>query len=320
VRLSRARFWDTDSDDNRAAFATLHEVLMVTCRLLAPLAPYLTDWIHRQLTGDSVHTAPYTRSDVAPPDARLEREMAAVRTLARLGRAAREEAGIKVRQPIARLVCVVPREDAAGVQALSALLRSEMNVKEVLFAGSADDLVRITAKGNFRALGKRFGKATPSAAAAIEALASAQLQAFERGEQVTIVVDGVAHALEPDDVLLTRSAAGDLVVAGDGVYVAAVDPRLTPELRREGTARELVSRVQRHRKDAGLAVSDRVRLTVGGVVEVREAAREHAAWIAGEVLASAFDVADSEVAPPLSATVDLDGFAGWFTLERDDSK
>ena len=320
VRLSRARFWETDGDDNRAAFATLREVLMVTCRLLAPLAPYLTDWIHRQLTGDSVHTAPYTRGNVAPPDERLECEMAAVRTLARLGRAAREEAGIKVRQPIARLVCVVPRGEAAGVEVMSALLRRELNVKEVLFAGSADDLVRISAKGNFRALGKRFGKATPSAAAAIEALSSAQLQAFERGEQVTIVVDGISHALERDEIVLTRSAAGNLVVAGDGVYVAAVDPRITPELRREGTARELVSRVQRHRKDAGLAVSDRVRIMVGGVVEVREAAREHEAWIAGEVLASAFEVGDSEVAPPGSATVDLDGFAAWFTLERDVTK
>ena len=317
VRLSRARFWETDTDDNRAAFATLHEVLTVTCRLLAPLAPFLTDWMHRQLVGSSVHLAPYTRSEAPAIDADLERAMAAVRILSRLGRAAREEAGRKVRQPLGLMVCVVPAGELAGVQALVALLSTELNIKRIVFAGSADELVRVSAKGNFRVLGKRFGKSTPAAAAAIEALTSAQLQAFARGERVTITVDGAEYALQKDEVLLTRSAAGDLVVAGDGVYVAAVDPVLTVELRREGTARELVSRVQRARKEAGLTVSDRIQLTVGGVVEVREAAREHHAWIAGEVLASTFDVQDSEVAPPGSTAVDLDGLAAWITLDRD---
>ncbi|MBC7843479.1 MAG: isoleucine--tRNA ligase [Gemmatimonadaceae bacterium] len=318
VRQSRSRFWDTGSDDSRAAFATLHDVLTIVCRLLAPFAPFLTDWMHRQLVGSSVHTAAYTRgSGASARDAALERDMAAVRTLCRLGRAAREEAGIKVRQPLGRLVCVVPRDEVAGVQALAGLIASELNVKTVVFAGSADDLVRVSAKGNFRVLGKRFGKATPAAAAAIESLTSAQLQAFERGERVTIVVDGVEHALEPDDVVLTRSAAGDLVVASDGVYVAAVDPLVTGELRREGIARELVSRVQRIRKDAGLAVSDRIRLIVGGVTEVREAAREHHVWIAGEVLATVFEVEDSDTTPPVSVVVDLDGLAAWITLERD---
>ena len=317
VRLSRARFWETDTDDSRAAFATLHEVLTVTCRLLAPFAPFLTDWMHRQLVGTSVHLAAYSRGAGQALDSRLDAAMTAVRTLSRLGRAAREEAGIKVRRPLGRMVCVVPREEASDVEKLATLLQTELNIKLVQFAGSADDLVKVTGKGNFRALGKRFGKSTPAAAAAIEFLGSAELAAFERGERVTITVDGVEHALEKDDVLLTRSAAGDLVVAGDGVYVAAVDPQLTIELRREGTARELVSRVQRHRKDAGLAVSDRIRLTVGGVVHVREAAREHQAWIAGEVLAAAFDVVDSEIASPGSVAVDLDGLAAWFTLERD---
>ena len=321
VRQSRSRFWDAGSDDSRAAFATLHEVLTVVCRLLAPFAPFLTDWMHRQLVGSSVHTAAYTRdANVPARDSVMDRDMAAVRTLCRLGRAAREDAGIKVRQPLGRLVCVVPRDEVSGVEALAGLIRSELNIKQVLFAGSADDLVRVSAKGNFRVLGKRFGKATPAAAAAIEALTSAQLQAFERGERVTIVVDGVEHALEGEDFVLTRSAAGDLVVASDGVYVAAVDPLVTGELRREGIARELVSRVQRLRKDTGLAVSDRIRLLVGGVAEVKEAAREYQAWIAGEVLATVFDVEDSEAATPGSVVVELDGLAAWITLERDVTK
>ena len=320
VRLSRPRFWDTGSDDSCHAFATLHEVLTVTCRLLAPFAPFLTDWMHRQLVGSSVHRAPYVRDAAASRDMPLEAEMAAVRTLVRLGRAAREEAGIKVRQPLARIVCVVPRELAIGVETLASLIRAELNIKQVMMAGSADDLVRVSAKGNFRALGKRFGKSTPAAAAAVEALGSAELRALERGETVTITVDGVSQPLLTDDVILTRSAAGELVVAGDGEYVAAVDPEISDALRQEGTARELVSRIQRLRKESGLAVSDRVRLAVGGVQAVRDAARGHEAWIAGEVLATALQVSDSEEASAGSVTADLDGFAAWITLERDDTR
>ncbi len=322
VRLSRARFWesDTDTDDSRAAFATLHEVLAVVCRLLAPFAPFLTDWIHRQLVGSSVHSAAYVRRAPGPRDELIEREMSAVRTLCRLGRAAREEAGRKVRQPLGRMICVVPQDEVRGVTALVELIQTELNIKSILFAGSADDLVRVTAKGNFRTLGKRFGKATSAAAASIESIPSNLLQAFERGERVTILVDGTEHALEPDDVVLTRSAVGDLVVAGDGVYVAAVDPALTDALRSEGLARELVSRLQRLRKDAGYAVSDRIHLVVGGVQAVLEAAREHQAWIAGEVLASVFLVSDSEAAPPGGVAVDLDGIAAWITLDLDVTK
>src|SRR5690606_14936140 len=108
VRRSRDRVYDVAGEDNRAAFATLHEVLVVTSRLLAPFAPFLSDFIHRELTGASVHLAPYARADAPAPDAALEAAMEELRELARLGRAAREEAGIKVRQPLGRLLCVVP--------------------------------------------------------------------------------------------------------------------------------------------------------------------------------------------------------------------
>src|SRR4029077_4845189 len=106
VRQSRHRFYDVDGQDNRAAFATLHEIIAVTCRLLAPFAPFITDWVHREITGTSVHLAPFTRgeSGVGEIDVDLERSMSHIRTLATLGRAGREEAGVKVRQPLARLL------------------------------------------------------------------------------------------------------------------------------------------------------------------------------------------------------------------------
>ncbi len=302
VRLSRARFYEVDSDDSRAAFATLHEVLTVTCRLLAPFAPFVTDWLHRELVGSSVHLAPYVRAtngtadstgNRADRDPALERAMEHVRTLATLGRAAREEAGVKVRQPLARVVCVVPSGEERAVAGLAPLLAGELNVKVVDFASSADDLVTLEAKPNFRTLGKTFGKNMPLAKAAVEALSAEALRAFERGEPVNVTAGDVTHELGPEDVQVVRRASGDLVVSHSGAYFAAIDPGVTPALRREGVAREVVSAVQRLRKGSELLVSDRIRLWVGGNLDVEAAVREHEEWIADEVLAVSVSIGEA---------------------------
>ncbi|HYD54248.1 MAG TPA: isoleucine--tRNA ligase, partial [Gemmatimonadaceae bacterium] len=157
VRLSRQRFYEVDGADNRAAFATLHEALTVTSRLLAPFCPFLSDWLHRELVGASVHLAPFVREAAPAVDAALEARMAAVRTIAALGRAAREDRGLKVRQPLGRLVCVAPGLTEQDLAPLVHLLAAELNVKRVEFATSGAQLVRLEAKANFRSLGKRFG-------------------------------------------------------------------------------------------------------------------------------------------------------------------
>ncbi|HTL95273.1 MAG TPA: isoleucine--tRNA ligase [Gemmatimonadaceae bacterium] len=294
VRVNRARFYDVDSPDNRAAFATLHEVLVVTCRLLAPFAPFVTDWMHRELTaghdgaagGTSVHLAPFGGCSMAEADAALEQAMGHIRRLATLARAAREEAGVKIRQPLSRLVCVVPNYKAGVLDALVPLLRNELNVKQVEFALTGDALVRLEAKPNFRALGKRFGKRTPLAAKAVAALSSDALLGFSRGESLVISVDGESHALAHEDLEVVRRASGDLVVQEEGGYFAAIDPAVSEALRREGLAREVVNRVQRMRKDLRYVVSDRVRLQVTGNGDVENAVQEHRNYVAGEVLAS----------------------------------
>jgi isoleucyl-tRNA synthetase len=309
VRLSRARFYDVDTADNRAAFATLHEVLVATCRLLAPIAPFLTDWMHRELTGETVHLAPFVRPEGAPRDLDLERAMAAVRMLATLGRAAREEAGVKVRQPLARLVCVAPDVSDRELAPLVDLLANELNVKRVEFASTGDALVTLEAKPNFRSLGKKFGKQTPLAASAIQGLASAVLLQFLHGKPLAVDAGGETHELDADDVTIVRRAAGDLVVQEEAGFFAALDPAITPELRREGLARELISRVQRLRKDTGLAVSDRIVLYVGGDAGVREAVEAHGAWMGGEVLAARVVWSDGGAAqePATMLAVELDG-------------
>ncbi len=326
VRLSRGRFYAVDGADSRAAFATLAEVLTVSCRLLAPAMPFITDWMHRELTGASVHLAPYIRERPDPVDAELEAAMRDVRQLATLGHAAREAAGIRTRQPLLRVACVVPQRDAGRLDALAPLLVAELNVKRVEWLASGDALVTRIAKPNFRSLGRKFGKHTPLAAAAVSALESARLEAFERGEPLAITVDGEIHPLEAADLAITHVAASDLVVEEAGGYVAAIDPRITPELAREGLARDLISAVQRTRKEAHFAVSDRIRLTVAGDADVDAAVAAHRGWIAGETLAreltsvrapAGTEVGDGRSGFDVERTLDLDGRAVRITITRE---
>ena len=144
------------------------------------------------------------------------------------------------------------------MERLVGLLANELNVKEVSFLSSADALVTLEAKPNFRSLGKKFGKQTPLAAQAVTALTSEALLAFEKGEPLAISVGNDAKQLDADDLTIVRRASGKLVVKEAGGYFAAIDATVTPELRTEGLAREIVSRVQRMRKEAGFAVSDRI--------------------------------------------------------------
>ena len=326
VRQSRHRFYDVDEQDNRAAFATLHEVLTVTCRLLAPFAPFITDWVHRELTGGSVHLAPYARANPGSVDVDLARAMSHVRTLATLGRAAREEAGVKVRQPLGRMVCVVPLPAAvvrgapaapeAMLQELSPLLAAELNIKKVEFISSADDLVTLEAKPNFRSLGKKFGKNTPLASQAVQALSSEALRDFEAGKPLYVSVENESRELSVEDLTVVRRASGELVVKEEGGYFTALDPVVTKELRLEGLARELVSRIQKLRKELGFAVSDRITLFVGADAEIQEAMKAFQKWIAEEVLAVRVSIGDKIEATHATHAFDLDGQSVEVALER----
>ena len=328
VRQSRARFYDVETADNRAAFATLHEVLTVTCRLLAPFAPFITDAVHRALTGTSVHLAPYTRDHPTPMDDALEKAMDDLRTLAGLAHAARDVADVKVRQPLPSLQCVVPG-DATAVAALGDLLAAELNVKQVEFVTSTDALVSLEAKANFRTLGKKFGKETPQVAEVIGTLEVAMLQRLAAGESVTIQAAGAERLIAPEDVAIIRRASGAAVVQENGGYGVALDPTITPELRQEGLAREVISRVQRLRKEAQLAVSDRIVLAVSGDAELESAVAAHRSRIAEEVLAGRFLLGDAVGAPSAdqgdgvvwtaTQTGDVDGRAFRLALTKEES-
>jgi isoleucyl-tRNA synthetase len=286
VRRSRERFWGSaDREDTRAAFATLHHVLQDVARLLAPLTPFHADWLYRALrTGTSVHLAPFPMTALTM-DVRLEEGMRLVRLLARLGRAARDRVRIRVRQPLGTLHAVVP-DAGLLTPGLLAVLQDELNVKRVQFLQGATDLVVLRAQPNFRQLGKRFGGRTQQAAQRIRELDGASLQRYRRGEEVMLELDGACYALEPGDLDVIEEAAGELVVESDEGCTIALDPTLDDALQREGLARELVNRIQRLRKEAGLKVSDRIRLGVFGDGEVQEALAYHGDYVAAETLAT----------------------------------
>ena len=309
VRRSRDRFWGSaDSADTRAAFRTLHDVLTTTARLLAPITPFHADWLHRALEdGASVHLAGYPTGEEFTRDAALEEGMAAVRVLARLGRAAREQAKIRVRQPLRVLHAVVPGGLRLGEDLLE-VARDELNVKRIHFLGDASELVTFSAKPVFPRLGPTFGRNTQQAAAAIKQLGHEALAAFRAGQPLTVEVAGEFHPVSPDMIEILQTAKGEFLVESDGGATVALDPAIDEELRLEGLARELVSRVQRMRKDAGFEVADRIRLAVDGDATVVEATAAHRDWIAGEVLATSIETgAWTEGGYSAVQALDLDG-------------
>jgi isoleucyl-tRNA synthetase len=318
VRRSRDRFWGSaDAADTRSAFATLHQALVTVSRLMAPFAPFLSDWLHRALTGGSVHLAEFPAVDSAQVDERLERGMQAVRTLSTLGRAARDSVGIRVRQPLGTIYAVVP--DGYEVDdALLAILRDELNVRSVEFMHAAEELVTFSAKPNFKALGAVFGKLTPKVADAIRGLESAVLAAFKRGEPLKVEVDGQALDVIAEHFDLVQSARGTFATMDEGGFTVALDPTITPELRLEGLARELVNRVQNLRKVTGLQVQDRIRLGIFGDGEILDVSRQWGEFVAAETLATELETGSVNDFEGYEASVEviLDGVEGTVAIAR----
>ncbi|HSR40754.1 MAG TPA: DUF5915 domain-containing protein, partial [Longimicrobiales bacterium] len=281
------------------------------------LTPFTADWIHRALTGESVHLAAWPEPDEGLRDPALEREMAAGRALVTLGRAAREEVGIRVRQPLRTLQAVLPGGGELADDVLR-VVKEELNVKEVRFLSDADSLIRLAGRPNYRTLGPRFEAGTEEAASRIRELSQDALETVRDGGEVEIRVGEESHVVGPEEVEVVEEAAGGLAVRSEAGYTVAVDPSLDEELLREGMARELVNRIQRLRKDAGLEVTDRIRLGIYGPDPVREAALHHEAFISGETLASFVEVGEEAAGDgDLSVReVDLDGTPATIALAR----
>jgi isoleucyl-tRNA synthetase len=295
VRRSRRRFWEgPGTPEGAAAFATLYQCLETLSRLMAPIVPFLTEYVWGILRGvqdaDSVHLTTWPEPDPGLVDRRLSAQMALSRRLVELGRSARAAASLGIRQPLPR--ALVGAGEFADLPAeLRAQVASELNVRGLdALSTVADDLVDHVVKPNFRALGRRFGNRTQVVAAAITSVDPGVLaaQLREAGE-ASVVVDGEPLVIGTAEVIVTQTPRAGWSVAADAGETVALDLGITPELRREGLAREVIRLVQDARKADGLEVSDRITLCWQAAdPELTAALTEHGQLVAGEVLATEF--------------------------------
>ncbi|MEJ5345741.1 MAG: isoleucine--tRNA ligase [Chloroflexus sp.] len=273
VRRNRRRFWKSEADaDKEAAYQTLYTCLVTVAKLAAPFIPFVSEEIYRNLVAErdpsaaeSVHLAQWPRVDQSLLDAQLVSDTEALLTAVSLGRSARKQANLKVRQPLSEIWLRASTPAVLnGVRRFESELRDELNVKAVRYLDASSAVVEYRLKPNLRLVGKKFGKLVPALTATLRDLngdaARAVAQAVEAGQPVHLTVDGQTVELLAEEILVESSApAGYVVAEADGMLVA-LNTTVTDELRLEGAARDLVRYVQDARKSAGLAISDRIHL------------------------------------------------------------
>jgi isoleucyl-tRNA synthetase len=272
-------------------------------RLLAPVTPFVAEAVWRNLTGgtegapESVHLADYPEPDPAVRDEPLEAAMATARHIVTLGRTARTDARVRVRQPLARAVVHLPG-DPSGLEPLLPDVAEELNVKAIELAEAAPALGGWQARPSYRVLGPRLGSRVKEVAAALEGDDGSLAAVLAAGRPVNIDTASGPVALAPEDVDLSQEATGGWGTASGGGVTVALDLEITPELAGEGLAREVVRLVQDARKEAGLHVTDRIELGIEADAPVAEAVETHHSWIAGEVLAVRIEVGPVPEAEP----------------------
>ncbi|WP_327298154.1 isoleucine--tRNA ligase [Streptomyces sp. NBC_01197] len=320
VRRSRRRFWQGDA----AALRTLHEVIETVTGLMAPLTPFITERVWQDMVTpvtpdapESVHLSSWPKADLAAIDPQLSRQMALVRRLVELGRATRAESGVKTRQPLSRALVA-----AAGFESLTPELRAqiteELNVSSLASLSEVGgSLVDTTAKANFRALGKRFGKGVQAVAKAVAEADAAALSLALREGTASVTVEGETVTLAPDEVIITETPREGWSVASDSGATVALDLEITPELRRAGLARDAIRLIQEARKNSGLDVADRIAVRWSSTTpETRDALTEHAGLIADEVLALDYAEGEGESEAPYGTPFTDEGLALTFRLHK----
>ena len=300
IRRSRRRFWKSQNDgDKLNAYRTLRYVLVQLCKVAAPFTPFIAEEIYRNLKGagdpESVHLCDFPTANAGARDLALERDMAAVQTIVKLGRQLRVDNNLKVRQPLAKI-----RVAGANTR-LDDLILDELNIKEVEYVADETTLCDVSFKANFKTLGRKCGPKMKAVAAAIAAM---------KGFSAPQTVEGVE--LTDEDVLVTRTPKAGMVVASEGAIVVGLETTLTPELVAEGNAREFVSHVQSMRKDADFEVTQRISVTVEADDEMKAAIEAHRDYVTAETLATSLEFATCGDA----AAVDLNGHSTKIRVEK----
>ena len=324
IRRNRRRFWKSEAGtDKQSAYLTLYQCLETLQKLIAPFMPFMAEAIYQNLTRAqnpdsplSIHMTDWPEAHAEWQDTPLREATEIVQGVVALGRAAREESQVRVRQPLSQLLVRTPTETArAAVSEHESQILDELNVKSLTFIANDAELVSYRIKPNLPRLGKRYGKQIP---AIREALANAEGSAIAgaqaEGRSITLEVSGQSITFEPEDLLIeTESAAGYACAESSGTLVA-LDTTLNDALLREGLAREIVRTVQDGRKQAGLEVSDRIRLHVGGDETIQKVISEHQSWIMSETLTTEWSLAPLETGFSLEKNLDAQNWL--ISLER----
>ena len=293
VRLCRRRFWKGEyGTDKIAAYQTLYTCLLNVAKLSAPIAPFFMDKLYRDLTQatqseefDSVHLAKFPSSVENFVDKSLESRMMKAQTVSSLVLSLRKKEMIKVRQPLQKvMIPILDENQRAEIEAVSELIKAEVNVKEIELLDDASGVLVKQIKPNFKALGPRFGKDMNLIAKEIQGLTAEQINELEAKGELSLVISGNSVILTSQDVEITsQDIPGWLVASANGITVA-LDITISAELKQEGIARELVNRIQNIRKDSGFEVTDKIKVQIQHQVELEPAIKKNEEYIMSETL------------------------------------
>ena len=313
VRLCRRRFWKGSYEaDKIAAYQTLYECLVSVAKLMAPVAPFYADRLYQDLnsitqqdTASSVHLAYYPKSNNAFINPALEQKMQRAQKITSLVLSLRKREKIKVRQPLQRIMIPVLDDlERQQVAAISSLIASEVNVKQVELLDDTSSILVKEVKPNFKTLGPRFGKDMKLVAQAIQALSDTQVQTLEKEGALKLSLDGKEITLAADDVVISsKDVSGWLVASEQGVTVA-LDIQMNESLRLEGMARELVNRLQNIRKDLGFDVTDTISLTLRENDALAAVLKQNKTYIQHEILATSITLVKDELEASIPISFD----------------
>ena len=293
VRLSRRRFWKGDyQTDKISAYQTLYTCMVTIAKLGAPIAPFFMDKLYQDLnsvtgkeTSESIHLSDFPKSDARFIDASLERKMENAQIISSLVLSLRAKEKIKVRQPLQKIMIPVENDQQKEeILAVSDLIKHEVNIKEIQILEDASDILIKQIKPNFKVLGPKFGKEMRFIATEVQQFTKEDINKIEKQGNISIEINGKEITLEREDVEISSKDIEGWLVANEGGLTVALDVTITADLRKEGVARELVNRIQNARKDAGLEVTDKIRLTVLNFENLQQAIKENKAHIMSETL------------------------------------
>ena len=301
VRLNRKRFWGGEfTQDKLSAYQTLYTCLETVAKLMSPIAPFYADKLYMDLvtaTGRdnvvSVHLAKFPEYNEEMIDRELEARMQMAQDVTSMVLALRRKVNIKVRQPLqCIMIPVLDEEQRAHIEAVKALIMSEVNVKDIKFVDGAAGVLVKKVKCDFKKMGPKFGKQMKAVAAAVAEMSQEAIAELEKNGSYTLQLDGTDVLVEATDVEIFSEDIPGWLVANEGKLTVALDVTVTEELRREGVARELVNRIQNIRKSSGLEITDKIKITLSKNQQTDDAVNEYKDYICNQVLGTSLTLTD----------------------------